>query len=324
MLGRVAHGEVHRHLGVERLPAEVRAGREHELVAARLGRAGQGRPAAVRVGEAEGEQRAGTEQLRFDARRRPARRRVQHVGGDAGHGVSSFRSRRAVIFSCSPAATVSSVSGSLLAPGAQLGEHLVRAEPGRAQEEDVAELRLVGAVAVLQGREHVGVSTRRTRLLLPRPRSGAATNRRAPLAEPRVRGEGLEPVVAVKAAPHRRRRLLAGRPATGRSGPRPPLGPSGWIRTPTAAPARRSCRGRASSQRRPSDSAPCSDRAPQSRSRAMPPSGKMLSRTWVTGACGGTRNRCRMCACRPVSPISTCQPRRRCGPRARTSPARCP
>src|SRR5688572_33162005 len=91
----------------------------------------------------------------------------------------------------------------VLAPGAQLGKHLVRAESGRTQEEDVAELRLVGTVAVLQGGEHVGVGTRRTCLLLPGPRSGAATNRLTPLAEPRVRGEGLQPVGAAQAAPDR-------------------------------------------------------------------------------------------------------------------------
>src|SRR5258708_18948170 len=119
---RVAHDEIDRHSGIERLDAagtEVLPDVEGEAITA--GAPGHGgrqerRDSAIPVGhrlrQVHPRRTALTLQLYSDGNGRTADRRVEYVGGN-GHP-SSFSSRSLVIRRCSPAATRNSLPGSFV------------------------------------------------------------------------------------------------------------------------------------------------------------------------------------------------------------------
>src|SRR5213078_2925590 len=137
----------------------------------------------------------------------------------------------------------------------------------------------------------------RSSLLVPRPvRLGPP-----PTADARVRGEGLEPVGAPEPPPDplRRRQQLGIAPERARGEHR--VHPV----SRAAATAERGTRG--GDGERVQIRGRGHTGLPHTRSRATPPSGKMFSRTCVTGS-RGTARRCRAFARRSLRGTSSRQP----------------
>ena len=207
VLGRVAHREDDRRLGIEAVdPVRLEIGARIERQA--IGPLDQGRArrqeladAAVRVGRGAADLAPALSGPHLehdgDAGGRPAARGVEDVGGDAAHD-RSFSSRRLVIFRCSSAATRELGLRVVAQALVEESEHLRRALARGADDEDVAEPFLVAPVGRGELGQDVGLGARGAGLLLRRPASrlpgrrsllaDARDGRRRPPASPRGRG----------------------------------------------------------------------------------------------------------------------------------------
>src|SRR5205823_4195056 len=184
---------------------------------------------------------------------------------------------------------------------AERAEHLVRGLARGGDQEHVPEPLLVRAVLLRQRGERRLRRAVRSDLLAPRPvRRGLS-----PIADPRVSGECLQPVGAPQLPPDplRRREQLGVARERARGEHR--VHPVSRAAATTEGDARGGDGERVQIRSRGGRHADL----PHTRSRATPPSGKMFSRTWVTGSRfpGGTARRWRALARSVVRATSSCQ-----------------
>ena len=140
--------------------------------------------AAVVVGRAARDDLVAALERHGDARGGPAGRRVEDVRGHVAHATTCSRRSSAMSRSCGDGLLALGLVV-VAEPAPELGEDLVAAAAGRADEEDVPEPRLVRRVRLAQQR---GVLGPHARLLRARvPRLGVLGLR--PLADPRVSGQ---------------------------------------------------------------------------------------------------------------------------------------
>src|SRR3954462_546704 len=158
---------------------------------------------------------------------------------------------------------------------AQQAEHLRGGLARGANDENMIEPRLVFTVRCDQLSESLRIRAARSGLLL----LGPATTL---LADPRMGGEGLSPILTIKASPDR----IGFFPQIGEILKRTPLH---HLLSPGVGAATRQQHRHSLFERQGVEvieihahrGSPA--KAPKSRRRATPPSGKMLSRTWVIG-----------------------------------------
>src|SRR5688500_17350517 len=304
VLRRVAHLENDLDQRVEPVDAagrEVRGGAEREAVGAgrRIAReevAGPSVPVGLRAAERPPSVAHPDVEPDRDALRGTAAGRVEDVGRNASAHSSTFGrlagDGREELLQPKPRDLTL-----LLRGDGELGlrvvgepppgdrEHLVRGPSRGAHDEDVAEPRLVVAIRGGEARERFGGCPVRSLLLFPGP---AARKRRPGVdrrPDLRVRGERFEPVGPREAAPDPvgslREILLILEGARGGHAPRPLRRAAAGEESGFGFPPRKRVeafeRGRHPAT------------TPKSRSRATPPSGKMVNRACVAGGPSGER-----------------------------------